>query len=94
MKRTWRIWLCFALIASPALFGQATEGTILGILHDPSGAVIHHGRVQVINVDTGVIRATDTNETGEYVVSNLPPGSYSVSVEVPGSRKQCSRPLR
>jgi hypothetical protein len=75
------------LLTGQSLFGQATEGTILGILRDPSGAVIRHGRIEVLNVQTGVTRATETNETGEYVVSNLPPGSYSVTVEAPGFKK-------
>jgi hypothetical protein len=81
------VLVCTLLFASQSLFGQATEGSILGILHDPTGAVIRQGRVEVRNVDTGVVRATETNDTGEYVVSNLPPGSYSVSVEVPGFKK-------
>ncbi len=80
---------CFLLqvLLCRALFAQATEGNIDGLVRDPSGALIHHAKVQVTNVDTGVVRATETNETGEYVVSNLPPGSYSVSVEAPGFKR-------
>jgi len=85
MKRTsWRVVAsgCFAVLLAvigiQSLSGQATEGSILGILRDPSGAVVNHASVQVANVETGVIRSTETNETGEYVVSNLPPGSYAI----------------
>jgi hypothetical protein len=86
-------FLFIQVLAAPALFGQATEGVIVGLVRDPSGAMIHHAKVQVTNVDTGVARPTESNETGEYVVSNLPPGPYSVVVEAPGFKRSVQPPI-
>jgi hypothetical protein len=85
--------LLISLVGVQCGFGQATEGSILGILRDPSGAVINHAQVRVTSVDTGVVRTTETNETGEYVVSNLPLGSYTVSVEAPGFKRSVQPPV-
>ncbi len=69
------------------LRGQATEGTILGTIADASGAAIVNAPVRITNTGTGAVRATATNDTGEYVVTNLPLGDYSVSAEAPGFKR-------
>jgi len=51
---------------------------------DPSGAVVTNATVTVTNPSTGVSRTVKTNESGEFVVPNLPPGNYSLKVEAPG----------
>jgi len=79
--------LLLAAAGCAALFGQATEGSILGSITDASGGVVTSAKVSVTNVDTGVVRATTPAQTGEYVVSNLPPGRYSVTAEAPGFRR-------
>src|SRR5882757_5970547 len=90
----YRTTLALLLIAgNSVLFGQATEGTILGILRDASGAVVTNAVVNVKNVDTGVVRATRPNETGEYVASNLPLGAYTVSVTAPGFKQAMQPPV-
>lgn len=81
------------IVAGPAAFGQATEGSILGALTDPSGAVVVNAAITVRNVNTGVVRTTRSNEAGEYVVSNLPLGSYTVGVEAPGFKKAIQPPV-
>ncbi len=85
--------LIVALSPTECVFGQATEGTIFGLLRDPSGAVVTTATVNVENVDTGVVRTTHPNETGEYVVSNLPLGSYRVSVEAAGFKRSLQPPV-
>ncbi len=75
--------LCLSILASPS-FGQATEGTILGTIYDPSGAPLPKAKVQVEGDNTGLVRTTLTNEEGEYVAASLPLGLYSVSVRQTG----------
>src|SRR5215813_1327591 len=72
---------------APALFAQATEGSILGTVTDPSGSVVPGARIQLTGVETGLVRKTVSNSTGEYVVANLPPGSYKVVAEMGGFKK-------
>lgn len=80
-------WLILFVLLCPWLFSQATEGTILGTLSDASGAVIANGTVHVESIETGVVRNSKTNNLGEFLVSNLPLGSYTVSAEAPGFKR-------
>lgn len=71
------------LTGLPAL-AQNAQGTIVGHVTDPSGAVVVGATVTVTNVDTGVKLTYKTNSNGDYVAPALNPGNYSVSVDAPG----------
>jgi hypothetical protein len=73
--------------AGGLLQGQATEGSILGIITDPLGSVVPGAQVTLIGDDTGLARTIQTNSTGEYVFAALPLGRYSIRVEHPGFKK-------
>ena len=76
------VWaLC--LLAGPAA-AQNSQGTILGHVTDPSGAVIPGAQVTVTNRDTGVATKVTTNGTGDFTAPALNPGNYSVAVEAKG----------
>ncbi|HEV2178138.1 MAG TPA: carboxypeptidase regulatory-like domain-containing protein [Terriglobia bacterium] len=76
--------LLFAILAAVAARAQSFRGSILGAVTDPSGAVLAGAKVTVQNVDTGVARATQTNDAGEYNVPELPIGTYTVTIEASG----------
>ncbi len=80
------IWL-IALLFCATLFGQYTAQEINGFVRDSTGAVVPSVNVSVINTATGQVRSTTSNETGFYAVTNLPIGSYTVSVEAAGFKK-------
>jgi hypothetical protein len=73
----------FVLIASCA-FGQIDRGAIVGKVTDMSGAVIRNATVVVSNQDTGVTVTASSNESGDYQVLALIPGTYSVKVSAQG----------
>lgn len=81
--RSTLIVLCLFAVALTAL-GQAGAGTITGTVVDPSGAVIAGASIQVKNSDTGSVYPTVTTATGNYTVSQLPPGTYELTVMVMG----------
>ena len=86
MKRL--LVLCLLTLCSPInLLAQATEGSVLGSVFDQSGAVLPGAAITVRNIQTNFPRTTVTNSAGEYVVSNLPIGFYSISAEMPGFNK-------
>ena len=75
------------LLAMPAAsFGQTFRGSIQGTITDSTGAAIPGAQVKVISPGTGLTRTVSTNDLGGYVASELPLGSYSITVEKDGFR--------
>jgi hypothetical protein len=74
-------------LTPPALFAQATFGGLTGTVTDSSSAVIPHIAITVTNQDTGITKTAETNDHGDYEVTHLNAGTYSVSAEAPGFRK-------
>jgi hypothetical protein len=66
------------------LAAQSPNGTINGLVLDPSSRAITGADVLVINDATGVKHPTKTNDEGIYVVPNLPPGPYRLQVSKTG----------
>jgi hypothetical protein len=62
------------------LFAQSPNGTISGLVIDPTGAVIVGAEVIIKNDATGLVYTTKTNNEGIYVLPNLPPGQYRLQV--------------
>lgn len=61
--------------------GQSIGGRIIGTVTDSQGAVIPGAAVTVTHEGTGAQRQTITNDTGLYVVPELPVGFYTVRIE-------------
>ncbi|MCH6553941.1 MAG: TonB-dependent receptor [Acidobacteria bacterium] len=59
-------------------------GQIVGVVQDPTGAVIPGAQVVVRNVATGMERTLTTSEVGRYQALNLRSGEYEVTVEQSG----------
>ncbi len=70
-------------IGAPTAGAQSDNGSISGFVRDQSGAVIPNASVTVRNL-SGLERKTSTTEAGYYIITNIPPGTYSITVEVPG----------
>ena len=75
------------LLATPA-FSQLSSGTVLGSVTDGTGAVIPGVSVTANNQDIGLTRSVITNESGNYRVDQLPLGTYTITVELPGFKKE------
>jgi len=76
--------LVAVLSAAPA-FAQATA-QLSGTVRDDSGAVLPGVTVTVTQTDTGFTRTVVTNETGGYVLPNLPLGPYRLEISLQGFR--------
>ena len=86
-RRPWSIALLALLVmvvAVPFGFGQTDQGTITGVVQDPSGAVIGNANVTLTNLDTGQEFKTKTDGGGVYVFSPIKIGNYKVTVASPG----------
>jgi hypothetical protein len=65
--------------ALPAfLAGQTSDGVLIGIVQDSTGAALPGSNVAATNTATGVVRQVVTNEAGTYQLGPLVPGTYEV----------------
>lgn len=76
------------LLLAVALRAQVDTGTILGAVHDNSGALVPNATVTVRSEGTGFSKTTTTNSSGTYVLTPLKIGKYSLEVESPGFKKE------
>src|SRR4051794_39170205 len=72
-------------------FAQAISGNLVGTLTDQSGAVVLNATVNAVNTATNVKFSGKSSESGQYRISNLPPGTYDVSAAAPGLSRQTLR---
>ena len=85
MLATLILGLCVLGMTSGSLWAQATA-QISGSVRDQSGAVLPGVEITATQTDTGISRMTITNETGLYVMPNLPLGPYRLQAALPGFR--------
>jgi len=76
--------IVLSLLVVGSVKGQSPNGTISGIVLDPSGATVPGADILIANDATGVQYSSKTNSDGLYVVPNLPPGSYRLQVSKVG----------
>jgi TonB-linked SusC/RagA family outer membrane protein len=70
------------LVAPSRAFGQATTGTISGVVSDSSGTPVAGARVSV----DGLNIATSSGQTGRYTLANIPAGTQTVRARLLGYR--------
>src|SRR5579862_5643854 len=88
MKRTFIVMWATVMIVGALncnLWAQAT-GQISGTVRDQSGAVLPGVEVTATQTSTGISRSTVTNETGAYLMPNVPVGPYKLEAALPGFR--------
>src|SRR5260370_10460 len=66
---------------------QSVYGAISGLITDSSSAIVANAKVTLVNEGTGIQRSVLSNNTGEYVFSQVIPGAYSIGVDAPGFKK-------
>ena len=66
---------------------QAVKGALLGNIVDSSGLALPGVTVTITEVNTNISYSAITNESGNYVFSNLKDGTYRVSGELSGFRR-------
>src|ERR1700675_1874350 len=63
------------------------NGSLNGVVTDPSGAIVEGAVVRLVGPDGAVVATTNTESDGQYTFSGVSPGSYRVEMESPGFRK-------
>lgn len=83
------LFCAFSLLNAQGLTGQ-----IAGTVVDPSGSAIPGATVAVVSLETATARETTTNASGDFVIPQLLPGLYRLSVAAPGFKKYEQAELR
>ncbi len=90
MAHKFSFWgaLVASLVVSHSLFSQSADtAAIVGVVSDPTGAVIPGVEIALTHVATGTRYSTTTNETGFYRTPPLRIGEYLIEVESPGFKR-------
>ena len=84
-----RFWSYAAVLYGlfPANLWCDVTGSILGVVRDPSAAVIAGVEVTATNLDTNLARSARTDANGEYRILALPVGRYRLDASLTGFQK-------
>jgi Carboxypeptidase regulatory-like domain len=78
--------LLFLALAPQVSHAQVYGGSLTGVATDPSDAVIPGAHVVLTDDDKGFKYTAMTDSEGRYILRNLPPGKYSLTVTAAGMR--------
>ncbi len=78
--------LCICLLSCTAavLNAQFDSGSVLGTVHDQSGAVVTQASITLRSLGTGTLNRTVSNSVGDYEFPNVPSGDYVVTAQHTG----------
>ena len=74
------VGICLVLYA-PA---QTTNGLITGVVTDSTGASVSEAQITVIQQGTSITRSTTSDNSGTYIIPQLSPGVYKITVTKQG----------
>ena len=89
--RTYALTLMILASLVLPLRAQVVTVTIQGRIYDTTGAAISQASVMAVNTATGFSRSTTASATGDYQVSFLPVGDYTVTAEKAGFKKEAKK---
>jgi hypothetical protein len=71
-------------IVAPGAIAQVSSGDLVGAVLDASGGAVPNAAVEAQNVATAVKTRATANQTGQYRIGNLTPGTYNITATAPG----------
>src|ERR1700742_3617264 len=74
-------------VLASTIYAQGNSGTITGTVSDPEGAVVASAAIEAKRVETSAVFTAASSSTGNYTLSQLPTGTYELTVNVPGFKK-------
>src|SRR5450755_2866128 len=91
-QRALRFSALFALLlltfCLPALRAQLYTGSLSGTVTDPSGAAVPSANLTLTDVDKGFTYHATSDSEGRYLLGQVPPGTYNLSIETPNFQSQ------
>jgi len=74
------IVLCSSVFTAAPAWAQLATAELNGRVTDSSGAVLPGATVTATQTATGLVRTSVTDESGSYLISNLPTGPYRLEI--------------
>lgn len=81
------VWLYYTLLAFGVAQAQVVTADIVGSVTDSTGAVVPNAVVTVTNLGTNEVHTAKSSDAGEWIITLLPVGNYSVLIESTGFKK-------
>lgn len=81
------VFALLLVVFAPPLRAQSTGASLTGRVTDPSKALVPNAAIAAISADTNARYATVATASGEYHLTNLPPGTYRIEIERPGFKR-------
>ena len=78
--------VCAMAFVALSVFGQAVSSNVVGMVTDPGDANVPGVAVQLKDVGTGMTRSTTTGTEAIFRFTNLPPGTYTLTLKAQGFR--------
>jgi outer membrane receptor for ferrienterochelin and colicin len=89
VKSMLAVTMLFAILAlSPTAVAQLLYGSLTGTVTDASGALLPNAHVTALEVSKGISKDAQTDAAGIYLITDLVPGIYRVTVAAPGFASQ------
>ncbi len=76
------LWMIGGMVS--ALWAQSGNGIIFGTVTDPTGAVVSTAVITATNVATGAVEKANADQSGNYVIADLPTATYSLTCTAAG----------
>ncbi|MBZ2184077.1 MAG: carboxypeptidase regulatory-like domain-containing protein [Bryobacter sp.] len=75
------------LTLTAAVWGQGLTGSVSGSVTDQSGSAVPGAEITLTSVGTGLSRSATTDANGDFVLTQLLPSTYRLSVSAKGFKK-------
>jgi hypothetical protein len=78
------IFVVVSMLLLPSMLLADVTGSILGVVHDPSQAVVKGVHIRITNTQTNLSQETVSADDGSYRFLSLPVGTYQLNATVAG----------
>ena len=73
-----------SLFTAVSALGQVDQGRFVGHVADPQGSAVVNAAISATNLDTNITQTAKTDENGDYVITSVVAGNYTVKVAAQG----------
>jgi hypothetical protein len=84
MRSVLSVFTIVVVLTVCSAIGQSTFGSVVGVVHDKTQAVVLGATVKIQSLEDNSVRSTSSDLNGSFEFLNLKPGRYSVSVQADG----------